>query len=146
MIAWEAPVEAVAAGVAAAVTLVTLARHGFRHAVQDIVKTSQAELIKRQIDFETRQGQHLDRQDQRLERIERKLNQANRRLRPEPPRTGHRSQSVSGPTQLATPPACNRHTAEAGTAQPETPGASQPRGRPGPPARSRLSATSQAPG
>jgi hypothetical protein len=81
MIAWEAPVEAVAAGVAAAVTLVTLARHGFRHAVQDIVKTSQAELIKRQADFETRQGQHLDRQDQRLERIERKLNQANRRLR-----------------------------------------------------------------
>lgn len=75
MTGWEAPVEAVTAAVGVSVTVLTLARRGFRKAVQDIVSASHADLIRRQAESERRQGQHLDRQDKRLERIERKINQ-----------------------------------------------------------------------
>lgn len=71
---WEPAVEAVAAGLTAAVTILTVGRRSFRRAVQEIVDKSQADLIRRQTAFEQRQGQHLDRQDQRLQRIESKLN------------------------------------------------------------------------
>lgn len=65
--------EAVASGVGASVGVAALARRWFRHAVRDVVSESVADLIKRQAEFERRQGQHLDLQDQRLQRIEQKL-------------------------------------------------------------------------
>ena len=71
---WEAVVEAVASGTGASIGVVALARKWFRGAVKDVVDESIADVIKRQADFERRQGQHLDRQDDRLQRIEQKLN------------------------------------------------------------------------
>lgn len=62
--------EAVAAGTGSAIGVAALARRWFRHAVKDVVAESVDELLKRQADFERRQGAHLDRQDVRLQRIE----------------------------------------------------------------------------
>lgn len=62
--------EAVAAGTGSAIGVAALARRWFRHAVKDVVDESVGELIERQVEFERRQGAHLDRQDARLQRIE----------------------------------------------------------------------------
>lgn len=70
---WESVVEAVAAGTGASIGVATLARRWFRGAVQDVVNESVADVLKRQGEFERRQGAHLDRQDRRLARIEEKL-------------------------------------------------------------------------
>ena len=70
---WESTVEAVASGVGASIGVAALARRWFRHAVKDVVDESHADIVKRQADFERRQGDHLDAQDRRLERIERSL-------------------------------------------------------------------------
>lgn len=66
--------EAVAAGTGASISIAMLARRWFRRAVQDVVNDSISDVIKRQTEFEDRQGRHLDRQDVRLSSIERKLN------------------------------------------------------------------------
>ena len=54
--------------------MAALARKWFRSAVRDVVDESITDVIRRQAEFERRQGQHLDRQDDRLQRIEQKLN------------------------------------------------------------------------
>lgn len=43
----------------------------FRAAVQSIVDTSVAEVIRRQVEFEQRQGRHLDRQDRAIDHLRR---------------------------------------------------------------------------
>lgn len=73
----ESLVEAVSAGIgAAAIVGGTMRRYwrgreerqerAFRRAVQEIVDTSVADVINRQIAFEIRQGRHLDRQDRAI--------------------------------------------------------------------------------
>lgn len=73
----ESLVEAVSAAVgASAIVGGTMRRYwrgrearqerAFRRAVQEIVDASVADVIKRQIQFERRQGQHLDRQDRAI--------------------------------------------------------------------------------
>ena len=64
--AWEAVVEAIAAGTGASIGVAAVARRWFRAAVKDVVDERVAEM-------ERRQGAHLDRQDKRLESIERRL-------------------------------------------------------------------------
>lgn len=77
-------VEAVSAGAGSAVVVGGVMRRywtrretrqarEFRRAVQAVVDESVADMIRRQAEFEKRQGQHLDRQDARLLRIEHKL-------------------------------------------------------------------------
>ena len=62
-----------AAGTGASIGVAALARRWFRHAIQDVIDESMAELKRQQAEFEQRQGQHQDRQDKRLQRIEEKL-------------------------------------------------------------------------
>jgi hypothetical protein len=70
---WETVVEAIAAGTGTSVSIAVLARRWFRHAVQDVVNESIADVIKRQSEFETRQGKHLDKQDRKLDQIQQRL-------------------------------------------------------------------------
>jgi hypothetical protein len=53
---------------------------GFRQAVQDIVDASIADMIGRQVDFERRQGRHLDRQDLAIAALRRDIKQVQRRI------------------------------------------------------------------
>lgn len=75
-------VEAISAGLGAGVVTggamrrYWLGREGrqqvaFKVAVQKIVDESIADVIRRQTEFERRQGQHLDRQDAAIERLRR---------------------------------------------------------------------------
>lgn len=70
----EGLVEAASAGIGAAVAVGAAMRHywtarelrqqiAFRHSVEQIVDAKTAEILERQREFETRQGQHLNRQD-----------------------------------------------------------------------------------
>lgn len=65
--------EAVASGTGASIGVAAVARRWFRRAVQDVVDESVADVLRRQREFERRQGAHLDQQDVRLTRIEAKL-------------------------------------------------------------------------
>lgn len=76
----DSAVEAISAAAGAAVIVGEASRRywtrrelrqqaGFRAAVQRIVDESIADMIKRQSEFERRQGQHLDRQDKAIERL-----------------------------------------------------------------------------
>jgi hypothetical protein len=47
----------------------------FRRSVQEIVDISVADVIRRQTDFERRQGAHLDRQDRVLDHLRRMVEQ-----------------------------------------------------------------------
>lgn len=78
----ESLVEAVSAGAGAAVAVGTVMRRywrgretrqqaEFRKAVQQIVDESVADVISRQVQFERRQGEHLDRQDRVIDEIRR---------------------------------------------------------------------------
>lgn len=70
----EGLTEAISAGIGAAVAVGAAMRHywssreirqqiAFRRSVEQIVDAKTAEILERQRDFETRQGQHLNRQD-----------------------------------------------------------------------------------
>lgn len=83
-------VESVSAGVGAALaTAETLRRYWsrretrnqaeFRAAVQRVVDESIADVIRRQTEFERRQGAHLDQQDKAMEQLRRAMERRPRR-------------------------------------------------------------------
>lgn len=83
-------VEAVSAAIGAAAIVVGATHRlwasreirqqaAFRKAVQLIVDASVAEVINRQIDFEVRQGRHLDRQDTAIAELRKRIDQLGRR-------------------------------------------------------------------
>lgn len=76
----EGLVEAIGAGVTSAAVVGTAMRSywvrrearqqaAFRRAVQQIVDESMTDVIRRQAEFEKRQGRYLDRQDETLRRV-----------------------------------------------------------------------------
>jgi hypothetical protein len=67
----EDAIVTVSSVVGSAAVVGAAGRRWFRGMVQDIVDDSIADVLRRQTEFERRQGKHLDRQDTRLERIER---------------------------------------------------------------------------
>jgi hypothetical protein len=67
---WETALTTSASSAIALLAMAGVARKWLVRVIQGVVDASVTDVLRRQADFERRQGEHLDRQDMRLDRIE----------------------------------------------------------------------------